>query len=68
MFRRGSCYFYFEDDAFLDFNLAKISEQKLGGKTPGKTKISLARTVAHRGHATYIFISRDKNTVYRAIN
>ena len=25
-------------------------------------------TVAHRGHATYIFISRDKNTVYRAIN
>ena len=24
-------------------------------------------TVAHRGHATYIFISRDKNTVYRAI-
>ena len=42
MFRRGC--FYFEDDAFLDFyNLAKISEQKLGGKTPGKTKISLAR-------------------------
>ena len=25
-------------------------------------------TVAHRGHATYIFISRDKNTVYRAIS
>ena len=25
-------------------------------------------TVAHRGHATYIFISRDKKTVYRAIN
>ena len=25
-------------------------------------------TVAHRGHATYIFISRDKDTVYRAIN
>ena len=24
--------------------------------------------VAHRGHATYIFISRDKKTVYRAIN
>ena len=43
MFRRGSCHFYFEDNAFLDFILAKISEQKLGGKTPGKTKISLAR-------------------------
>ena len=42
MFRRGC--FYFEDDAFLDFyNLAKISAQKLGSKTPGKTKISLAR-------------------------
>jgi len=25
-------------------------------------------TVAHRGHGTYIFISRDKKTVYRAIN
>ena len=27
----------------------------------------LISTVAHRGHATHIFISRDKNTVYRAI-
>ena len=27
----------------------------------------LESTVARRGHATYIFISRDKNTVYRAI-
>ena len=25
-------------------------------------------TVAHRGHGTYIFISRDIKTVYRAIN
>ena len=24
--------------------------------------------MAHRGHATYIFISRDKKTVYRAIS
>ena len=24
--------------------------------------------MAHRGHATYIFISRDKKRVYRAIN
>ena len=28
----------------------------------------LSNTVAHRGHATYIFISHDKNTVYCAIN
>ena len=30
-------------------------------------QIKLLRyTVAQRGHATYIFISRDKKTVYRA--
>ena len=35
-----------------------------------KRRWSQFNTVAHRGHFTftYIFISRDKNTVYRAIN
>ena len=37
---------------------------------PGKMKfiaITVISTVAHRGHDTYMFISRDKKTVYRAI-
>ena len=36
----------------------------------GKMKfiaITVISTVAHRGHDTYMFISRDKKTVYRAI-
>ena len=42
----------------------KIVDHYSKKKHPFSTQIL---TVAHRGHATYIFISRDKNTVYRAI-
>ena len=42
----------------------------LSGMEREKRRWSQFNTVAHRGHFTftYIFISRDKNTVYRGIN
>ena len=40
--------------------MAKISEQKLGGKTPGKTKISLARDCSLV--RTYVIMQCSHNT------
>ena len=57
----GFCGFWFIEV----INQNCLSWAEWNGK---KGRWSQFNTVAHRGHATYIFISRDKNTVYRAIN